>query len=341
MIHVGTVKTDGPASPFGLTGLSLRRLTERRVRAAAVVARDRWVPIAIESLRELLPVPISPSDVEVAAWVKDEVGGYVRNGILYPDGAAPSDGLFADRKRRGVEYLRRATEFGQRTLRPIHTWIRTLGVTGSTAYGEPEEGDDIDFMLITRSGAVWASLLFIFLRLRLSARSFRRERRSIWCINYVLDDTSARSEFDEPHGFLFARDALSTRVVFGAEHYRSLLDSATWLQNEAPRMYANWMTNTVRSEPDRRPAPPMVRLLDRLIFPFLASYQQGRALVHNHRLRREGRAGEYFRVITSQRRFVVLSEKYSQLLTIYAGASAYSPESFSTGRDPGTVGSGL
>ena len=56
-----------------------------------------------------------------------------------------------------------------------------MGITGSTAYGEPKSGDDLDFIVVTRKGALWVFVLYAVLAARIQMRT------------WTSDDTFARA----------------------------------------------------------------------------------------------------------------------------------------------------
>jgi hypothetical protein len=206
--------------------------------------------------------------------------------------------------------------------------LRCLGVTGSLAYGEPELGDDCDFMAIARPGSVWVFLAYAYLAIRLGRARPSGEGPAGWCFNWVFDEASARREYSQPHGFLFAREALMTHPLVGEEYYRALVRSSAWLQAEAPRLFARWQSgeDTVLP-PAPEPAPLPIRALNALVYPWLAAYLQLVGLYRNARSGRRGRSESGFRTVTRFRRFALASEKYEQLERAYARASRFSQKS--------------
>ena len=199
-------------------------------------------------------------------------------------------------------------------------------VTGSTAYGEPEEGDDCDVFAITRPGTMWAFLTFLYLRLQLT-RHREVGEPAVWCFNYVLETEAASKAFARPQGFLFAREALTARPVAGARFYRGLLGSASWLKEEAPRLFARWEGEGMPEPESLTPASLPVRMINLALYPVVAAYLQLVGLYRNHTLRRAGRHEECFSTRTQRNRLMVLSERYSRLTLVYAPAAAVRPVS--------------
>ncbi|MCI4358606.1 MAG: hypothetical protein L3J99_06225 [Thermoplasmata archaeon] len=263
------------------------------------IAREVKTGVPIPDLMSLLPEAVSRSEVE--AWLAGRPDMVrVEGEVALPTGVAPSDR--SHRRLRGQEYVRAARSFVEGPLGLSRSWLRCVGITGSTAYGEPEEGDDIDFIAVTRSGAVWLFLAYCYLALRIGTPRTVGGERPEWCFNFVLDDSSAVREFGRPQGFLIAREALSVQILWGEEYYRSLLGAASWLQGMIPRLFGQRAAPTVPPPPC--PAPRLAQLANLAIFPFLATYLQLVALVRNDRYRR---GGLLERVFTARTRLTGIS----------------------------------
>ncbi|MCI4368727.1 MAG: hypothetical protein L3K09_04105 [Thermoplasmata archaeon] len=294
-------------------------LVERRVRSVLGAARARRTGVAVETLWELLPESEGFGESEAEEWIQSRPEtATVVDGTAYAADSPPTPPE-ADRRARGKDFIDRAHSLLQNELAPVHPLLSSLGVTGSTAYGEPEEGDDVDFLAVVRPGAVWPFLAYCYLAVRL--RPGRAGDPSAWCFNYVVDETAALEIFRRPQGFLFAREALSSRPIRGEPFYRGLLRASPWLREEAPRLYARWEVGGLPEPAAPSPAPAPVRLLNRLAFPLIAAYLHLAGLYRNHRLWREGRGAESFRVETRLDRLILRTEEYERLKALYAPAS--------------------
>lgn len=292
-------------------GVEVASLAER-VASLVEVAGRFGTGLPLRDFVRLLPPSAPPTEEEAARWVDahPEVGKVV-NGRVMPRDAAflPSE----ERSVRGARYLHLARALFERELAPVRPWVRAAAVTGSTAYGEPDEDDDLDLFVVTRSGALWAFLIFAYLRLRRSGR--RAPAGPALCFNYVLDDRSAPLEFAHHQGFLFAREALVARPVLGEEYYRHLLGGGAWMAGEIPRLYAE-RAGPGPAEPSLR-APPAVRLLNAALWPWAATYLQLAGLRRNHRLAREGRHAAEFGTRTDLRGLCFGSRRFESLRALY------------------------
>ncbi len=189
-----------------------------------------------------------------------------------------------DRRARADRYRQAAEALLHETLAPVLPLTLCVGITGSTAYGEPKPGDDLDFFVVTRRGALWVFVLFTQLVARLRLRPWPAPERPRPCFNYVLEDGLASPEFERPRGFVVAREALNTVVIRGESYYQGLLGAGIWMREEVPRLYV-----TRSPMPPRSPEPPAawpVRLASALIFPFAAAYLHLKTIYNNALVRR-------------------------------------------------------
>lgn len=263
------------------------------------------------------------------------------DGRAYPPGTpvARND----DRRARGTAFVRTASRLRDGLLAPAAPLVAYWGVTGSAAYGEPEAGDDLDFLVVTRAGALWVFLTFVYLRLRLRKWSERRPEEDHgpreFCFNYVLDAESAPLEFGNARGFLFAREALGSIPLQGEPYYRALLRDAAWMREELPRRFEERTTPAEREEVVGR-APFSIRVLNAVLFPCVATYLQCVGLVRNARFRRAGRSSERFATVTRLRSLAFRTARFEALSAAYSGSDLPAPRSGSTGRDRDAGGAG-
>lgn len=309
------------SSPAGAAGL------ERRVRALLRVGREFRTPVSTDELAALFPVGPESERPDVAGFLGD------RPGIAEPDDL-PSAGS-TDRFRRGAEFRARADVIAGRTLGWLAPATRCIGLTGSTAYGAPEPGDDIDFFVVTRSGATAWFLAATYVSMRLERLRTKGPLGPVACFNYIVDDRAAPSEFSRGGGLLFAREALAVSVLRGEGYYRGLLAQTPAIGLEMPRGYA---ARTAGAEPVvPQPAPFPVRLLNALVYLPLAGYLQLTGLERNARARREGRTSDEFRTVSRPGLIAFRSRRFEELREVYDGASrrVARPGGTSTAHAPG------
>ncbi|HEV2428835.1 MAG TPA: hypothetical protein VGV64_03185 [Thermoplasmata archaeon] len=201
-----------------------------------------------------------------------------------------------DRLERGERYWRAAQRLRDGALAPVLPFVLALGVTGSSAYREPEAGDDLDLLAITRPGTLWIVLAYAYLALRFGRGPGPLGEPSTVCLNYVRDAPAALREFSQAQDFLFAREALTVRLLVGEAFYARLLASAPWMAREVPRLYG---ARRDPSGPQRLPKTSLaLRGLNALLFLGVSTYLQLQGLRRNAHLRRRGATDDVFRSVT-------------------------------------------
>ncbi len=267
------------------------------------------------SVSELVALlPYGATDVEVQTWLEAHPDLVKFDAEL----ALPANGTLehrSERRTRGALYLEAAQAFVDGPMAPIRPWVQCIGLTGSTAYGEPQAGDDLDFLVIARSGAVWIVLAYVYLLVRLGRGPRLPEGFPEACFNYVLDEPAARREFERPQGFLFAREALAVRPLYGEDSYRGLLGSAKWMAVVVPKLYADRARSTALPPTPRAPWP--VRWVNAAIFPILATYLQMVGAVRNRRFVERGFAERTFGVRTRLGSMAFVSSRFERLRAGY------------------------
>ncbi len=293
---------------------------EARLRVLLEVAQRHRAPMSLGQLVEHLPAGTAWTTDRVVSWVdRHPDSGRVVGSHVLPAHDLPVVEL-ADRASRSESLYAEAEWAVRAPLRTAARFTRCLGVSGSVAYGFAAPNDDLDFFVTTYRGTTWLFLLLAFANYRLVRRRAHTPGPSHWCFNYVLDEDEATREYARPGGLLMAREALTVRMLRGDAYYCSLLQSASWMGEELPHVYAK------RSEPVAEPVPAgppgggIARILNLLVFPLLAAYLQCTGLVHNHRLRRTA-PDRQFATTTTLRRFMLRSLRFAELEQIYRSNS--------------------
>ena len=298
-------------------------VVDRRMAAVLSVAAEFRTEVALTELAALLPAH-GPSDpTALAEWVRahPQTARLEGDRVRVVGAAAASTVELDERQRRGSTYFEAAQALITGPFRALDRLVRTVCVTGSTAYQVPLEGDDLDLMIVARDGTMWLLLLLAFLTLR-RQRTVALPAGARWCLNYALDDRAAREAFRRPRGFLFAREALTARPVIGAGYYGELLESAPWMREELPRLYA---TRAAEAPADSLPTPPtpfVFRLANALSFPLLATYLHMKGLRENARLRRAGEHRRRFATVTSWHEFSLNSARYESIEALFTQPAA-------------------
>jgi SAM-dependent methyltransferase len=329
---------EGRVDPLGVADAPLGASDlDGRIRVLVDVAGQFGVGVPLAELTSLLPTtgPERPDLLEQYLAVQPRLVE-VTHQAAYP--LTAPDPAETDRRRRGTEYLARAEALLEGPLRGLQSSVRCIGVTGSVAYGAPTEADDLDFLVITRAGALPWFLAATYAKLRLLRLRGGDPSAPTPCFNYVIDERRAPREFGEAQGFLFAREALTTRILRGREYYRALLARCPWMGSELPRLYATEAGGGGDLGPQA--ATWWTRLASAIVFLPLATYLQCGGLIRNAEHRRHRRELYMYRLLvapdrvaTRSRRFDVLRAQYETAGRAPSGAPCV-PEEPSTLSSP-------
>lgn len=235
------------------------------------------------------------------------------------DGSDPAR-VLEIRRLRGIRFAAEGQRVAEVVLAPVAGLLRCLGLTGSTAYGAPSEGDDLDFLVVVRRGGVWPFLLYAWLAGRF-LRPGATDGPRAWCFNFVAEEEAAAQEFRRERGFLVARDALMMRILRGEEFYRTLLSGSPWLGDELPALFEKRARPFGVPTAHRFAAPWPVRCANWVLFPFMATYLQLVALAESARHRASGAPERAFRVVTMPGRLLVRTERFEALDRIWRAAA--------------------
>lgn len=291
---------------------------DQRIEGILQVAAQVGVGVPISELAGLLPESAPRSEPELRAWLTSRPDlATLREGRAF-SASLPRREIDADRARLGGAYWEAAKRLRDEVLRPALPWVAALGLTGSAAYGEPERGDDVDLLAITRPGALWVFLTHTYLALQWAGGPQVDGEVLPVCLNYVKDAMAARREFSAPGDFLFAREALTARILWGDRYYAGLLAESPWMGREIPRLFAARRSDAPVPPPP--PAPWPVRLLNLVVFPWMAAYLQVQALRRNAHLRQRGEHEEAFRITTRLGELAIVSLRFERRRRAYGPA---------------------
>ncbi len=309
---------------MGAEGIALGSApTEQRVEVLLAVPRDFGMGIPLEQLQWLMAGAEDPSTpAELERWLLARPSlAVVENGTAFAPGHARPES--PGRSSRAIAFQRCAESFIAGPLAPAARLTRCLAITGSVAYGNPEQGDDLDFLAVVREGALWLFLAWTYLCVRLRAPR-EVDGPSSWCFNHVLSEVSARTDYARSRGLLFAREALMAKPLVGGAFYRELLESAPWMREELPRLYSRCLEELPKagSASQVKAVPLALRAVNLLLYVPLAAYLQAQGLLRNWRFRRTGRTEECFRTQTYLTRLAYVSDRFDRLIAAYDRASA-------------------
>ena len=221
-----------------------------------------------------------------------------------------------DRASSNIAY---AFQFGS-MLKSASSPFKVLSISGSTSYLSVSETDDLDFFCIVKAGAMWPS----FVRSLILARAFRASRKyTPWiCLSYVSDEEFVRREFFNNQNGLFARDAISTRVIQGEMYFRNLLKENSWMASYFPKLYELRIgggTFTNQEFMKRKPADSFERILNLFLYYTAGSYIKLKSYLLNRRFSRDRKFSSLFHLRIGIDHCIYESADYLRLRKLYAG----------------------
>ena len=294
--------------------------TRSRIRALVSIAAGHGTSVSTQELLALLPAGSFGTAEALERFVAEDEALRrelrVRQGEVVPHEDAVLLERRAAQRRLTADRLRLASSFGARVSR-ICPGVDLVAVSGSTAFGGCEPEDDIDFFLVTRRRRMWAVLLASMALARLDRK--RDAGLPIFCFNRVTEREPCLVAFGRPGDALFAREALSLRVVRGGGFFQDLLKRGQWMEGPFPTLYRRNLAADV--DPQASPVPDggaVWSVANGLAFLGLAPYLYLAGLVRNARLRRQGRMDALFRTVVAFRFFSYDSRKFETLRERYA-----------------------
>ena len=196
---------------------------------ATITYRDLFdFPVTVEEIhRYLHTVPCELDDVSAAL-----------NDSEFADRYLESDGeLFALKHRGSLPALRRERSRLAKDLWPkalargavlgMLPFVRMVAVTGSLAADNPNQGADIDFMLVTEGGRLWSVRVFANVLALLDKKFSSGET----CPNFLVSNRALK--LDGPSLYI-AQELAQMVPICGLDVYESLRDANPWTFDYLP-----------------------------------------------------------------------------------------------------------
>lgn len=219
--------------------LALTRKQAREIEVFCKIASENGAAI---SLRELIGLAgIVGDEGELAdAFLADSMlrskflleSGYVlERSAVSETSAHPMVEEEEKRRARAHANLSRASAFGMSLLRGTVL----VSVSGANSYLSARENEDIDFFCVTKTNGMWAFMLkaLVLARVYMLANKDSPEL----CFSCVMDERWANQAFRMRQPPIFARDALTAKVIGGRTAYHALLEEAPWMGGYFPVFY--------------------------------------------------------------------------------------------------------
>ena len=286
------------------------------------IAKTNGSVISLRELASLTRTSLSEEQIRQAVETVPHIAvSYrLRNGFIIqhendPHGDDVDSMVLEQAKRNRAEvFARYANEFASLCKA---SGTNLLAISGSTSYETPLAADDLDIFCVTKTDSLWIFLTKSLLLARFL--QFLRKDAPRLCFSYIVDQEFAENEFPLPRDALFARDALTTMVVYGQDYYRELLQKSPWISNHFPRLYRNRIDALMKGEAAREQTRirPGQKFLNTFLGILVGNYVLFKSTLLNMRLRKQGKFSALFLAKIGSDHCIFESVRYSRLREMY------------------------
>jgi hypothetical protein len=291
----------------------------REVRALCDIARENGALISIKELIALVPLEATEDQLEEAFGSDPRLSGrfFVESGYVLErlggeDESSSRITVEEEREERARANLETARRFGRFLVKGA----LLVSVGGGNSYLKARENEDIDFFCVARTGRLWP----LMLKGLLLARIFRLANRGVpeLCFSFEMDRRWAEEAFKKAREPIFARDALTLKVIEGNETYHSLLDSARWMREIFPGFYTMRLLET-RTEASASPerASTLASVLNSFLYLTLGRFLRAKSWALNRQFAKRGMRSSIFAVGASKSHYIFESNRYRNLIRMY------------------------
>lgn len=301
-------------------------LTERQEREIEALCRIAKENGAVVSLHELIGLAaIDASEHELASTFQFDSklrsrflleSGYVLQRPATPE-ETPRHVVEEEKRRRerALANLGKAGRFGTALTRG--TVI--VSISGANSYLSAKEDEDIDFFCVTKTDGLWPFML----RALALARIHRLANRDVpeLCFSCTMDGEWAVQEFRKRQEPIFARDALTAKVIGGTKEYHALLEEARWMESYFPAFYSMRLRETDggggtlsrNAETGGRGSS----VLNSFLYHTLGSFLRMKSWALNRKLAKAARDSSLFETRIGKRYYYYESNRYRKLRKMY------------------------
>lgn len=187
-------------------------------------------PLTLSQLRHtLIGSAQAPSEITAALRHSAALATLIetRDGFIFPAGRADLIDVRRRREQRSRAFL---ADHGP-LLRLIAAlpYVRLLGLSGSVAHLNMDNGGDLDIFIVTRGARVWSTAVAVILLAKALGK-----RRTL-CANFIVADTALA--FDQPDLFS-ANQVINLKPLVDDGTYRRLVDANPFVRGFYPNFHA-------------------------------------------------------------------------------------------------------
>jgi hypothetical protein len=303
--------------------VALTERQEREIEAFCLIARENGAAISLAELIELAAIDASEHELATAFHSDSKLrskylleSGYVLERPAAADGT-PQQAVEEEEKRRGRARanLARASRFGTALKRG--TVI--VSVSGANSFFSARENEDIDFFCVTKTNGMWPFMLKALILARIH-RLANRDAPEL-CFSCVMDEQWAEKAFKKRQPPIFARDALTAKLIGGSSAYHALLEEAPWMKDYFPAFYNKRLRET--SPRDGNPPRDGARrkngsvVLNAFIYHTLGGFLRIKSWTLNRKLTKAGWLSAVFETRVGVGHYIYESNRYRKLRKMY------------------------
>ena len=257
--------------------------------------------LAALSYFDLFSYPLS--EEEVFFWLPAKAGRQEVKKVLEElkkaGKVSVKDGFYFFPPKNSVELRKKRERYAEGKIKKAQKAARLLGflpgvllvgLTGNLAMKAAKKEDDIDFLIITRSGWLWRSrflAIFLLELLGWRRRPNQKEARDKICLNLFIEEGHLALE-KERHDLYTAHELLQMKpLVDKASVYQRFLQANSWAVSFLPQAWekskvksqsANWRTK-VKSKEGKEVAAASPTIVEKI----LAGFQLKKISAHQSR----------------------------------------------------------
>lgn len=289
--------------------------TKRRVLAAVTVASKCDYAISLEEVSHLMPEGAAFEPQNLKRIIAEDERFTLRGKLAVLRGREHLLGYRSMRHRASENSMKLASAFVGDLARRC-PYLKLAAVSGSVAYKNAKELDDIDIFLVTEPGRLWLAIFNALLLARIyNIKGYMARRPINFCLSYAVDSGRCEKEFARRRTPLFAREVLSIRTLLGFNYYASLVVRNHWIAKRFPRLFKARLGNTP-NQPDEDPSPPHSLLggfINLFLCMVLSRFLALKGLIRNIKYLKAGRTEDLFEVITAEDACMYNSRRYSEI----------------------------
>jgi hypothetical protein len=303
--------------------LALTEKQMREIETFCQIAKENGAAISLRELIGLAAIDASENQLE-GAFLSDssmrskftlESGFVLERSLVAERGALRLVEEERRRRERASANLVRASKFGRILMRGAIL----VSVSGANSYLVARENEDIDYFCVTKTNGMWPFLL----RTLILARIHRLAEKGVpeLCFSCIMDERWATQAFRERQPPIFARDALTAKIIGGTGAYHGLLAQASWMEDYFPVNYRMRLRETGRDEAG--PAPSDAgrgagsSVLNAYLYHVVGSFLRLKSWALNRRLTKADRHSSVFKTRIGTGHFIYESNRYRNLRAIY------------------------